>query len=140
MTWKRVLGTWALLAVVMSANGVLRETALARVLPRWLADVASAALGIAMILGVTRMLLAPARGVRGRGAATVAATWLMLTLAFEFLFGHFVDRKSWSELFANYALWRGRLWPVVLASVVAAPFLWLGGGGPRTERAAGKQA
>jgi hypothetical protein len=35
-----------------------------------------------------------------------------------------VDGKSWGELAANYAIWRGRLWPAVLATVVIAPFLW----------------
>jgi hypothetical protein len=48
---------------------------------------------------------------------------------FEFTFGHYVDRRSWAELLANYNLVKGRLWPVVLATLVAAPFLW------RKERA-----
>ena len=125
MTWRRVLGVWAFLAGAMSANGALREMALARVLPRWAADLASAAAGLAIILGSSRMLLRPAAGKDGVSAGRVATVWLSLTLAFEFGFGHWVDRKSWAEIFANYAVWRGKLWPFVLAGVVAAPFLWL---------------
>jgi len=50
--------------------------------------------------------------------------WTTLTVAFEFIFGHYVDRKSWSELAANYAIWNGRLWPLVLLSLILAPFIW----------------
>jgi hypothetical protein len=125
MTLRRTLGIWALLAVAMSANGVLREEVLTRVLGRRGADVASAGSGIAIILGLTKLLVAPAAAGRRLTARQVAALWLLLTFAFEFVFGHWVDHKPWSELFGNYAIWRGRLWPFVLTSVVAAPFLWM---------------
>ena len=48
----------------------------------------------------------------------------MLTVLFELLFGHYVDHKSWAELAANYALWNGRLWPIVLAVLAFTPFVW----------------
>jgi hypothetical protein len=54
----------------------------------------------------------------------VSATWFVLTVAFELVFGHYVDHKSWTELADNYAIWRGNLWPLVLASLVRAPFIW----------------
>ena len=38
--------------------------------------------------------------------------------------GRYVDRKSWSELVVNYAIWRGRLWLIVLATLALTPFLW----------------
>ena len=125
MTFRRTLGIWALLAAAMSANGVFREEVLTRLLTRRQADFASAGLGIAIILGVTRWLILPATTGRTLTARRVAAAWISLTLAFEFVFGHWVDHKPWSELFANYAVWRGRLWPFVLTSLVAAPFLWM---------------
>ena len=54
----------------------------------------------------------------------IASLWLCLTVGFEFTFGHYVDRKSWTELLANYNLLDGHLWPLVLASLVCAPFIW----------------
>ena len=36
--------------------------------------------------------------------------WLGMTLAFEFLFGHYIAGKSWSLLLADYNLAAGRLW------------------------------
>jgi hypothetical protein len=120
-----VLGVWLLLAVAMSLNGIVREVALVPALKRTAADIVSAALGITIILAVTRPFLRPFAGRAAARPGRIAVAWLALTVAFEFLFGHYVDGKSWSELAANYAIWRGRLWPVVLSTVGLAPFLWL---------------
>ena len=43
-------------------------------------------------------------------------------MAFEFLFGR-VAGASWESLLANYDLSEGRLWPLVLVSVLLAPWL-----------------
>ena len=119
----RVLGVWVLVAVLMIANGIFRETVLVRVGSRAIADVASAALGIAIVLGATRPFL-HSRQSTTAGLLWISAMWLVMTIAFEFGFGHYVDHKSWSALVENYAIWRGRLWPVVLATFVATPFIW----------------
>jgi hypothetical protein len=109
------------MAVAMSLNGIFRVTVL---VPRWgevWAGVASAASGIALIQLIARQAMLPT-SVRQR--ARIALLWLILTVAFEFTFGHYVDRKPWPELLANYDLLAGHLWPIVLASLVAAPFVW----------------
>jgi hypothetical protein len=48
--------------------------------------------------------------------------WLGLTLAFEFLAGHYLFRQSWDRLLADYNVARGRIWPLVLVVTAAAPF------------------
>jgi hypothetical protein len=120
----RVLGVWLLLCGAMVGNGILREAALVPALKRSAADIVSAALGVTIILAVTRPFLHRFAGQPGAHPARVAGAWLGLTVAFEFLFGHYVDGKSWGELLANYAVWRGKLWPLVLLTVAIAPFLW----------------
>jgi hypothetical protein len=45
-------------------------------------------------------------------------------VAFEFLFFHFVGGHSWSELLANYNIFAGRVWVVVLLWVAAAPYVF----------------
>jgi hypothetical protein len=54
-------------------------------------------------------------------AARVGLAWVGLTVAFEFGFGRYVARQSWRTLVADYDMARGRLWPLVLAAVGAAP-------------------
>ncbi len=56
-----------------------------------------------------------------RDALLVGAGWGSATVAFEFGFGHFVARESWSCLLDAYDVTEGRLWPVDVAAIVAAP-------------------
>jgi hypothetical protein len=117
-----MLFAWVVMAVAMTINGTVRVKVFA---PLWgdvWAGAASAASGIALIQLIARQAMRFPALPRQR--IQIAALWLLLTLTFEFTFGHYVGRKSWSELLANYDLAQGRLWPIVLASLVAAPFVW----------------
>jgi hypothetical protein len=56
-------------------------------------------------------------------ALAVGIIWLCLTVAFEFLFGHYVANHPWSRLIQDYNLLSGRLWALVLLAVAAAPYV-----------------
>ena len=49
--------------------------------------------------------------------------WLVLTVAFEFLGGHYLFGQSWERLFADYDVRSGRIWLLVLATTAAAPLI-----------------
>ena len=57
--------------------------------------------------------------------ATMSLLLVGLTVAFEFTFG-LIEGSSARELVANYAFWDGRLWPLVLLTLAATPFIWRG--------------
>jgi hypothetical protein len=124
--------TWLVLLVAMVANGLLRVVVLQPRLGEVLARQLATAIGVAIVL------IAAGAFVRRRphaGSAEllgVGVLWLLLTLAFEFLFGHYVAGASWQELLADYDVLEGRLWPIVLLAVLLAPWLW---GLARPERA-----
>jgi hypothetical protein len=59
----------------------------------------------------------------GADALKVGGLWLLLTLAFEFLVGHYGFRKPWPVLLEDYHIERGRIWIIVLLTVLFAP-LW----------------
>jgi hypothetical protein len=124
MSWARVLITWALLAIAMSLNGILREAVLKRVMNDGVADVVSACLGAIIILAVTRPMFRPLRAWPDAALMLTTVVLVLLTVAFELAVGRFVDQKAWAELFGNYAIWRGRLWPILLALVGLTPFIW----------------
>lgn len=49
--------------------------------------------------------------------------WVVITIIFEFVFGHYVMGHSWQKLFADYNLLKGRLWVLVLINNIAAPLI-----------------
>ena len=124
MSFPSLLKAWLIILPVMIANGVFRELVLRRAVGPVMADTLSVVLGIVIIVALTRRLLSPIAGSSSAALVKASATLVMLTVAFEFLFGHYVDNKSWSELVENYYIWRGNLWPAALATLAFMPFLW----------------
>jgi len=114
---------WFILFGVMFANGAVRVLVLQ---PRLGEDRARQ---VASLAGVILVILASCVFVRTASQATsgqllwVGMVWLAGTMAFEFLFGHFVSGESWSSLLADYNMLKGRLWPVVLISLCLGPWL-----------------
>lgn len=53
----------------------------------------------------------------------IGTMWLILTISFEFLFGHYVMGHSWSTLFMDYNIFEGRVWVMVLISTFISPAL-----------------
>jgi hypothetical protein len=49
--------------------------------------------------------------------------WLLLTTAFEFIFGSLVMGNSLSALVADYNIFVGRTWPFFLLGLLLAPFI-----------------
>ena len=124
MSFIALLKAWLIMVPVMIANGIFRELVLRRLAGPVVADILSVAIGVVLIVLMTRYLLRPLAGRSVAALVRASVTLVLLTVAFEFLFGLYVDGKSWAELVANYAIWHGRLWPVVLAALAFMPFLW----------------
>jgi hypothetical protein len=105
------------------ANGAFREAVLVPRVGRGKAHVSSTAI-LCILIAVSSLVAAPWLNPRTTQAAlTIGAIWLIMTLAFEFGFGHFVSHKSWSELLADYDLFAGRVWVFVPLAVFVAPYL-----------------
>ncbi len=58
-----------------------------------------------------------------RQAITIGLMWLALTVAFEFLFFHYVAGHPWSTLLEAYNIFKGKVWVLVLIFVTVAPYL-----------------
>lgn len=122
MMTRAILIWFALLAVAI-VNGALREGLLLPWLGRGVAQAVSTVLLSASIFAigwVATPWIAP-RGVTDAWA--IGLGWVMLTVAFEFLGGHFLFGKSWIELLADYNLLAGRIWVMVLAVTLLTPVL-----------------
>lgn len=53
----------------------------------------------------------------------IGLAWLVLTIIFEFLFGHYVAGHSWSKLLYDYNIFQGRVWILVLVWISIAPYI-----------------
>lgn len=117
------------MAVAMSVNGVSRELVLRRFMTGRRADIASAAIGVVLIGLITWIAFRPlaATAPTGRQLVLMSVVLLVLTVAFECALGRYVDHKTWAQILEHYALWHGELWPIVLAWLVATPFVWARG-------------
>jgi hypothetical protein len=119
----RALVVWIVFVFLAILNGVFRESVLVphtgegsgRAISTLMLCVA-----ILLITWLTIRWIGPA--VPGQ-AVLVGGIWLVLTVAFEFGFGHYAAGKSWSELLADYNVFQGRIWVLVLLTTAIAPYL-----------------
>lgn len=124
MSRTRFLLTWLAMAAAMTANGIFRDLVLARLMPADEAVLSSVIFGALIILAITHEGFQPLRGRPTRTLLGASAALLLMTVAFEFSIGRWVDHESWTELAGNYAFWRGSLWPFLLVLLALTPFIW----------------
>lgn len=112
---------WLLLMAAAIANGLIREKTYGRRMGELAAHQLSCFTGLLLLYGaaywIFRLWPLESSGI----AWSVGWLWLGMTIAFEFLFGHFVVGHSWGRLWADYNVLEGRFWTLVLLGVFFAP-------------------
>ncbi len=120
MLW-RALGVWIAMLIIASVNGALRQAVL---IPA-VGDVAGRAISTLMLAALIALLTWATIGWIGpqssAHAGLIGAMWVMLTLAVEFLAGHYLFGTPWPALLEDYNVLRGRIWILVLIVTAIAP-------------------
>jgi hypothetical protein len=119
----RAILIWLGILVLASANGAVRDLVLAPGLGDPLARAISTLVLCGLILLVTWRSIRWIGPRSRRDTLIVGLLWVVLTLAFEFLAGHYLFGKSWAMLLEDYDLSRGRIWILALLTTFAAPLL-----------------
>ncbi len=122
-TWK-YLAAWFVMLLVSIANGAARDLTYGKHMSELAAHQLSTVTSVLSLGAVIWLFVRFYSPSSARQAITIGLAWAALTLAFEFLFFHFVGGHSWSELLANYNIFEGRVWVVVLLWVAAAPYVF----------------
>jgi hypothetical protein len=120
--WKYVLA-WLPMVLIAVANGALREAWYGKQLSELRAHQLSTITGVLLFGVYIWVLLRIWRPESPGQAFAIGLSWLGLTIAFEFLFGHYVAGHPWSKLFYDYNILEGRVWTVVLLWIAVAPYI-----------------
>lgn len=119
----RALVVWFGLLVLAFANGALREIALVPSVGDTVGHAISSLTLSAAILLLAWFTITWIRPTSTVDAWRIGALWLALTLAFEFLAGHYAFGTPWSTLLADYDVLAGRIWVLVLVTTTVAPVI-----------------
>jgi hypothetical protein len=112
---------WCALLIVASINGGLREAVLVPRMGRGSAQAVSTLMLSACICGLGWLTLSWIGPRTLKHAWTIGIIWVSLTLAFEFLAGHYLFGRPWEELRADYDVRGGRIWVLVLVVTLLTP-------------------
>lgn len=124
MKWLvKTLGVWFVLVAAAILNGLLREQVFNPALgPEAALPLSGITLALAIFL--ITWLLVPVFGPLRPGTYLVTGLiWVGLTLAFEYLFGHYVLGKPWQAIHAVFDVGGGNLFILALLSAGLSPCL-----------------
>jgi hypothetical protein len=121
----KYLLAWIPMVFIAIHNGTVREFVFAKKLPELRAHQLSYLTGI-LFFAVYTWLISLRWALQSAGQALIVGLlWLSLTVAFEFVFGHYAARHSWEKLLQDYNIFTGRLWVLVLLSLTFLPLIVL---------------
>jgi hypothetical protein len=118
----RAFFLWLLMSVLAVANGVIRTLWITPHLGEATAHILGTLSALILLFGAIVLIL-PWVGPRNKNQVwIIGGFWLVLTLAFEFLAGHYLFGNPWERLLADYNIFRGRVWVTVLLLQLFGPF------------------
>ncbi|MEW4568358.1 hypothetical protein AB1L88_10865 [Tautonia sp. JC769] len=116
------VAVWLVFAVVAFAVVAVREVLL---VPR-IGEPAAHGNGTLIAVGLMALVIVAfvrrvARSCSTLELVLIGVLWTAMTVAFEFGFFHLIMGEPLEELLADYNVLRGRLWVLVLATVLLGP-------------------
>lgn len=121
----KAFASWLILMVLAILNGSFRQSVLLQRMDELRAHQVSTIMLCAIIFLYTWLIYRWWQLPSRSSAWIVGLTWLVLTVAFEFVLGGVILKKPMSTMLADYNILVGRIWPLVLLSVLLAPVaLW----------------
>lgn len=116
------LAVWPLFLVTAVSLGAVREKLIAPSLGEQAAHVIGTLLFIFAMLTIMWVFVDKISGsVRRLDLWRIGVVWTAMTVCFEFGFFHFVAGVPWEKLMADYNIFAGRLWGLVLLTTLCGP-------------------
>lgn len=116
--------TWLIFMFLAIINAGIRNRVYKPIVGDLIAHQISTLLLIFIIFVVTYLILHLNQlELNDSEALIMGSLWLIFTIGFEFVAGHYIFGNPWETLFADYNLLKGRIWSFVLITTFLAPFL-----------------
>lgn len=120
----RAILTWVLFIPIAIANGIVRESVYAQYVGDLTAHQISTVIAIGAYIALAYVMLRKHFQEASLGVSLlIGALWVAMTVIFEFGFGHYVDGAPWSELLADYNLFKGHVWGLFLLTIFLTPLI-----------------
>jgi hypothetical protein len=118
------IGTWFLFMLAAIINAGIRNGVYKPILGDLRAHQLSTFIFIFIIFILTYFVLKYSQlELTTQQSFIIGTIWLMLTVCFEFLAGHYLFGNSWNNLISDYNILKGRIWSFVLVTLFFAPYL-----------------
>ena len=119
----RAFLVWFVMLGVEFCHGALRSIFLSPLLGDNLARQLSVFTGSALFVLLAYLFIPWVRAEGTGSLLAVGFLWLILTVAFELSFGHYVFGMSWDAVLAEFNLLEGKLFPIGLVLLTLSPII-----------------
>ena len=119
-----ILGAWFLFVILAIINGGIRDRYYKPYVGDLTAHQISTIIFIIAILIITYLILKFSNLQLSNSQALITGTiWLLLTILFEFIAGHYIFGNPWEKIVGDYNILKGRIWSLVLLTTFLAPYI-----------------
>lgn len=118
------LGTWFLFMVLAIVNAGLREGFYNSFLDELRSHQLSTFTLMLIIFICTFLVLRFSKiQLTDQQTFLMGTIWVIMTICFEFLAGHYAFGNSWDKLIADYNILNGKIWILIPITTFISPFL-----------------
>lgn len=119
-----LIGTWFLFMILAIINAGLRNNIYRPMIGELRAHQLSTIIFIALIIIVTYIILRLSSiSLTSSEAFLIGILWMLFTISFEFIAGHYLFGNSWNKLLGDYNILTGRIWIFVLLTLIFTPYI-----------------
>lgn len=123
LVFVRSVVVWLLIICAEIVHGIVRAVLLVPLVGEPRSNQIGVFTGSAIILGIAYLTIRWVGAKRSPELLMVGFVWLMLTMAFEFLFGRLVMGLTWERIAADYNVLDGGLMPFGLLFLFLSPIM-----------------
>lgn len=118
----KIIAIWLIMVVAAIFNGLVRDQLMTPLIGSLALPLSGITLSLLLFL-ITYYSIELFGNISRTTCFMIGSTWVILTLIFEYLFGHFVMQKSWQDINQVFIITDGNLFTLVLVVTCFLPWI-----------------